>query len=59
MLAHRGVHWSRPVVISKVTCRFGAVLPLGMASSHAALDPAGARAPGIGGLGQCRGDWGK
>ena len=42
MLAHRSVHWTWPFVVSKVICRLGAVLPLGMARSHAALDPAGA-----------------
>ena len=41
------------------SCRLGAVLPLVMASSNAALDPAGVGAPGFGVLGQCRGDWGR
>ena len=59
MLAHRSVHWSRPTVVSEVGCRLEAVLPLGMASCNAAFDSAGAGAPGLGVLGQCRGDWGR
>ena len=59
MLAHRSVHWSRPIIVSEESWRLGAVLPLVMASSNAALDSAGAWAPGFGVLGQCRGDGGR
>jgi len=60
MLALCGVHWSRPIVTSdEVSCQLGAVLPLVMAGSNAALDPAGVGAPGSRVLGRCKEDWGR